>query len=150
MDFNAWTSLKKVKKSDLVFMNTLPEPALELFMAIADKMAGYNPSFTEGLAFLEKAADLIMMGHTQHLWEESGTFLAWEQNLYKLRYPVTSERDTLAKTRLEKLPWPNGAKLKFERRGDRAGVELRLFISTPTDLTKVISSLERVRADMTE
>lgn len=150
MDFNTWMSHKKVKKSDLVFTHTLSEPNAELFQQIAAKMAEHNPSFSEGIAFLEKAADLIQMGHTQELWTDSGNFKSWEQTLYKLRYPVSSKRDEQTKTRLEQLPWPSGAKLKFERRGDRAGVELRLFVSSPADLTKIISSLERVQAGMKE
>lgn len=148
MDFKAWTILKKVKASDLIFIQTLSDGQAGIFNSIADKMAGLNPSFSEGISFLEKVADLIQMGHTENLLNESESFSSWEQALYKLRYPVTSERDEIAKKHFEQLPWPAGAKLKFERRGDRAGVEVRIFISSPTDITKVISSLERVQTGM--
>ena len=52
------------------------------------------------------------------------------------------------KEKLESLSWPYGSKIKFERRGDRAGIELKLFISSSSDLTKVISSLERVKENI--
>ena len=44
------------------------------------------------------------------------------------------------------LPWPYGSKLKFERRGDRAGIELKVFITSEADLIKTIAALEQVKS----
>jgi hypothetical protein len=149
MNFKTWKEHKKVQNHDLIFTEALKESQhLLLFEKVADQMATLNPSFTEGLAFLELCTDLILMGHLEELFESSNQFATWSHKVKQLRYPQTSNRDETTKSILEKMPWPSGSKLKFERRGDKFGVELKVFISNPTDLNKVISALERVQSEM--
>ena len=153
-DFKTWASWlaeKKVKDSDLLFKNALKTPLQEgLFLRLADHLAGLNPSFTEGLQTLELLTDLILMGFEENLFENSQSFETWRTHIKALRYPETTSRDTDLKQKLEKLPWPYGSKVKFERRGDRAGVELKLFVSSATDLTKILASLERVQQEISK
>jgi hypothetical protein len=145
MNFKTWKEQKKVKDQDLIFTHSLKENLhLELFTKISEQMASLTPSFTEGLNFLELATELILMGHTESLFESNRDFTAWLENLKKLRFPQTAARDELLKQKFESLPWPAGAKIKFERRGDKAGVELKMFISNPSDVTKIMAALERV------
>jgi hypothetical protein len=149
MNFKTWKEQKKVQQRDLIFTHALKETQHQLlFEKMAEKMSELNPSFTEGLGFLELATDLILMGHLEVLFESSSDFARWQQQLKKLRYPHTTQRDENAVLSLEKLPWPSNAKLKFERRGDKFGVEMKVFISNPSDLSKVISALERVQSEM--
>ena len=151
MDFKTWKEQKKVKDQDLIFTRALKSPQhLDLFTKVSEQMAPLTPSFTEGVAFLELATDLILMGHMEALFEKTLTFETWSLNLKKLRVPHTDLRDSDLKEKLEKLPWPQGSKIKFERRGDKSGIELKLFISNPTDLTKILASLERVQLGMKE
>jgi hypothetical protein len=149
-DFKTWTEARKVKDSDLLFRRALKSHLQKaLFLKLADHLATLNPSFSEGVQTLELLTDLILMGHDEDLFEDSLGFSSWQKNLKQLRYPETTARDDQLKHKLEKLPWPYGAKIKFERRGDRAGVELKLFVSSPTDLTKILASLERVQQEFT-
>ena len=88
------------------------------------------------------------MGHHESLFENSSDVPTWKNHLKKIRYPMTSQNEEQLKDRLENLPWPYGSKVKFERRGDRSGVELKVFIASSVDLTKVISSLERIKEQL--
>ena len=149
MNFKTWKEQKKVKAQDLIFTQPLKENLhRELFDKVSEQMASLKPSFTEGLAFLETASDLILMGHKESLFEYSGDFQNWASHLQKLRYPQTAQRDDEMKKRFEALPWPAGAKIKFERRGDKSGVELKLFISNAPDVTKIVAALERVQEEL--
>ncbi len=149
MNFKTWSEQKKVKEPDLVFVRCLQKPLhRDLFGRVSDHMATLQPSFSDGLVFLELISELILMGHTEALMENSAEFETWKTAVHRLRYPVTAVRDGELKEKFENLPWPQGSKVKFERRGDRSGVELKLFISSATDLTKIRAALERVQQDL--
>jgi hypothetical protein len=149
MNFKTWKEQKKVKNQDLIFTHSLKENLhQELFTKISEQMASLKPSFTEGLAFLETATELILMGHGELLFESSHDFSKWSESLKKLRYPQTSLRDESLKQKFESLPWPAGSKVKFERRGDKSGVELKIFISGQADVTKAVAALERVGQEL--
>lgn len=149
MNFKTWKEQKKVKDQDLIFTKSLHENLhQELFLKVSEQMASLTPSFTEGISFLETATDLILMGYNEQLFEKSADFSAWQASLRGLRYPQTSLRDEALKQKFESLPWPAGAKVKFERRGDRSGVEMKVFISGGPDVTKIVAALERVGQEL--
>lgn len=149
MNFKTWKEQKKVKSQDLIFTQSLKyNLQQELFLKVSEQMASLTPSFSDGLGFLEVAADLILMGHTEELLENSSEFVAWADRLKKLRYPQTTQRDELLKKKFEALPWPAGSKIKFERRGDKSGIELKVFISNAPDVTKIVAALERVGQEL--
>ncbi|MFZ3229773.1 MAG: hypothetical protein WA160_06185 [Pseudobdellovibrio sp.] len=147
--FDQWQLEKKMKVSDLVFTQSLKTTfQQDLFEKVAIHITSLKPSFSEGLKALELATELILMGHQETLFENGSTLEACLLHLQHLRYPHTTSSDTDLKTKLENLPWPSQTKVKFERRGDRAGVEVKLFISSASDLTKIIASLERVQIEI--
>lgn len=149
MNYKDWLSEKNIKDSDLIFTQSLKkEIHQELFKKAADQITQLRPTYSEGLQLLEVLTDLVLMGHDEVLFENSALLEVYKKHLLSLRYPVTKNRDEDLKKKYEQLPWPAGAKIKFERRGDRAGVELKLFISNPTDLTKAIAALERVQQEL--
>lgn len=147
--FAQWQIDKKVKPSDLVFTQALATGVhQDLFNKLADLVTNLKPSFSDGLKSLELITDLILMGHHESLFENATSFESYNLHLKQLRYPFTTVSDSNLKNKLENLPWPAQAKVKFERRGDRAGVELKFFVSSQADLTKLISSLERVQTEI--
>ena len=149
MSFQSWAADKKVKDRDLVFLRALKNPHhQDLFEKVSDIVGSLNPTFSEGLPVLEQLTDLILMGYADQLLLRTESFEKYKSHLKSLRYPQTTRRDEGLKVKLESLPWPYGSKVKFERRGDRAGVELKLFISTDVDLTKIVAALERVQKEL--
>ncbi|MFN3455145.1 MAG: hypothetical protein ACK41T_09325 [Pseudobdellovibrio sp.] len=143
---NAWVEAKKIKSADLSFLTSLKtDLQWQLFFKSQSLISEHRLSYSESLKYLEMINDLILMGHDEALFEQSHDLNLWINHLKRLRYPATTERDDLLKEKFEKLPWPYGSKTKFERRGDRAGVELKMFITSEADLIKAIASLERVK-----
>lgn len=150
MSFTTWALEKKVKQSDLIFLRALTDPLhLDLFHKVADRVVLLRPTFSESLPLFEQLTDLILMGHAEELFLNLENLEAFRGHLKTLRYPHTSKRDDELKIKMEALPWPYGSKVKFERRGDRAGIELKVFISSDVDLTKIMASLERVQKELT-
>lgn len=151
MGFKSWAIEKKVTEHDLVFLRGLKSPLqLDLFHKVADQVAGLAPTFSEGLKTFEILIDLILMGHNEILLEKLQNLDIYSAHLKSLRYPMTSQRDDEMKSKFEALPWPSGSKIKFERRGDRAGVECKLFISSEVDLTKIIAAFERIQKELSQ
>jgi hypothetical protein len=149
MNFTTWKELKKVQIRDLAFLNLFKtDEERYCFNTLAEKMAALSPSFSDGLSFLETASELILMGHREDLFNNSSLFSEWNRHLRQLRYPATSAREQQSKIKIESMKWPAGAKLKFERRGDRFGVEMKYFISTSADILKLKSALERLYDEM--
>ena len=150
-EVSAWTEAKKIKATDLLFLTPLKTDLnWQLFFKAVLLVIESRASYSDSLKNLEILSDLILMGHQETLFEQSHDFSKWTSHLRALRYPATYERDDHLKEKLEKLPWPYGAKTKFERRGDRAGIELKMFITSEADLIKAISSLERVKDQINE
>ena len=146
-----WLEAKKVKGADLVFLSALKtDLQWQLLFKALLQLIEARTSYTDSLKNLELISDLILMGHEETLFEQSHDFAKWSVHLKALRYPTTTLRDDNLKAKLEKLPWPYGSKTKFERRGDRAGIELKMFITSEADLIKAISSLERVKEQISE
>ena len=147
--FALWAAEKKVKDCDLQFTHLLKTPVQEeTFKQISDRIAALKPSFSEGLSVLETITELILMGHHEDLFHHLETFSYYKTHVRSLRYPLTTNSDDVLKTKFNNLPWPQASKIKFERRGDRAGVEFKFFISSKTDVTKLIAAFERVQSEM--
>ncbi len=147
--FNAWLADKKFKPNDFSVLRILKtdeekHKIAEIFL----KCQTLNSSFSDTIKIVETATELVMINPSTPLLNNSENLADWKIALQKLRYPQTTNTDAFLKDKLETLPWPTGAKTKFERRGDRAGVELKLFITSQADLTKAISALERVKEQL--
>jgi hypothetical protein len=142
----SWVQSKKIKSTDLTFLNILKtDNEKKMISECFLKCFSLNASFSETLQILELATELVMINSETAVLTETTNINTWKSELKKLRYPQTTLSDQELKAKLEALPWPYGAKVKFERRGDRAGIEVKLFISSTADLTKSISALERVK-----
>ncbi len=149
MSLKTWAENKKIKSSDLDFMKALKTNFQEnFFNQIADQVALKNPTFSQGLQIFESLTDLILMGHEETLLQNLDSIESYQTYLKSLRYPHTTQRDENLKLKFESLPWPYGSQFKFQRRGDRAGVELKVFISSSVDLIKIMASLERVQKEL--
>lgn len=148
-ELTSWVETKKFQDGDLPFLKMLQTPLQQdLILELMRHLALLRASFSESVKVLETGSELILMGHSEDLFEQTTTLEALTTHLRSLRYPATQNRDQDLKAKLETLPWPYGSKVKFERRGDRAGVELKLFISSQADLIKMISALERVKENL--
>jgi hypothetical protein len=154
--FQKWLKTKSSTPQDLRFLSLLKSPEqVREFFELTETFYEANPTFTEGLQVLEVVVDLILLNRGSQIPKleilESNNFqrsiLIWRNHLFDLRNPNTKSKDEIRKAQLEALKWPPGSKIKVERRGDRHGAEFRVFISSSSDLTKVIANLESLKND---
>ncbi len=142
----AWVLDKKFIPTDFPFLNLLKtDDEKSKMVDVLLKCKSLNASFSETVQIIELATEILLIDFNHPIFDQSENLTPWKTHLQKLRFPQTTSSDEALKTKFEKLPWPTGAKTKFERRGDRAGVELKLFVTSQADLTKAISALERVK-----
>lgn len=142
--FQKWCESKKVGPQDLAPL--LSAGGLDI-RPLKLKIVSLNLSKSEGIQALELGIDLMLMGHS---WDEikgsepdSGK--TWLHHLTQIRYPQTFQRDQERQKRWQGLPWPGTSQARWVRQGDRAGVELKIFVSQPSDLKKHLVSLQRVQ-----
>lgn len=150
----SWLESKNAPHAELPFLDLLKtEEHLGLLVQVLEKFETLKPSYSEGVKILELTIETILLSqyttaHQQVIFEQTTSVASWIQNLTALRYPLTTRRDTDLEKKMLSLPWPYGSKVKFERRGDRAGVELKMFITSEADLVKAVAALERVQTEL--
>lgn len=146
---NLWIESKKVAAHQLPFLKLVKEPSQLIYInTVCEKLIMMKASHSDGLKILELASELILMGKTEAITADAHNLNDWYKSLKRARYPMTSAIDETKEAFFLQQPWPYNSKIKFERRGDRSGVEFRCFISDETDLTKIISSLERIKDNL--
>lgn len=157
--FNLWLNSKKSRPPHTLlaypFLKLVrKDEDWSLLNQCLDQVLHLKLSLSDGLKAIELFTEIILIENDSELKKQvlknNADSSSWLKKLNELRYPLTSQRDEIFKSKLVDLPWPYGSKVKFERRGDRAGVELKSFISSSADITKIIASLERVKNQLLE
>jgi hypothetical protein len=74
--------------------------------------------------------------------------LHWLHQLKKERYPMTTLQSKKNEAILQKLSWPLHSQPKWIRRGDKSGVELKIFFSHPQELERSLIMLEQVKTQL--
>jgi hypothetical protein len=154
--FQAWASEKKLSPQD--FAPLLASADADLKYLFHD-IVSLNLTRALGVKALELGIELILMGQSapdlmseklmadpaREAPRDVSVAEAWVQELKRLRYPETFKRDQATEAQMTSLPWPGTSQARWTRQGDRAGVELKLFVSQPSDLKKYLQSLSRVQ-----
>lgn len=160
-NFQKWCAEKKVGPQDLMPL-----------LSFAEKINSLNVLFLEilqlklskalGIKALELGIELLMMGtdaedlSSQNLFNANRNQNAlqnkdknpgelWLEALTWRRYPETKARDEERRRQMDQLPWPGHSQARWVRQGDRAGIELKLFVAQPSDLKKYLNSLQTVQ-----
>lgn len=157
--FNEWLDSKKSRPENTwesypyLKLVTVDTDWTFLFKSL-NHIIKIKTSYMDGLKILELSTEILLINPNQYLFDEmfdkNKNSETWIKQLQALRFPLTTARDEQQEQKMIKLSWPVGSKVKFERRGDRSGVELKYFITSPADMIKLISSLERVYAEMNQ
>ena len=101
----------------------------------------------QGVQALENGVELLLLGKTEEeiLPYESENYELWLGRLKNLRYPRTFSQDEKSRGNLSQLPWPGQSQARWVRQGDRAGIELKIFVANPTELKKSVHSLQKIQ-----
>lgn len=155
LGFQNWCADKKLNPQDLAPL--LSATALSLNPLMKD-MLELQLSKSLGTQALELAIELMLMG-SEYSKISVETLLSaeqrkmhgkaqgelWVESLKRLRYPQTFSQDQSAESKMTSLPWPGTSQARWVRHGDKAGIELKIFVSQPSDLKKHLQSLTRVQ-----
>jgi hypothetical protein len=139
-EFQNWCADKRMGPMDLAPLLSIPAEALPL---ICQTILEARLSKAHGTQALELLTELHLLGRS--IPSSSQSSEAWIAELKNLRHPETSRRDEVQKQKWAELPWPSLSQPRWIRRGDRSGIELKLFISHPHDLKKCLQSLSRIQ-----
>lgn len=147
--FQKWAQEKKLGPLDLAVLISGQKLNLSpLFL----KILTMKFSKSHGVQALELGIELLLMGKTisdlqlDHLQDPSPLAAEkWLEHLRQTRFPETLERDQETKEKMESLPWPGSSSIRWARHGDKSGIELKLFVSNPSDLKKYLQSLSKVQ-----
>lgn len=150
LQFQNWCAEKCLSPADLAPLSACKDLNLNLiFLRIIES----DMSKSQGVQFLELCIELKLMQHSDDALglndsKTKNQVESWVEQLRSLRYPQTKARDQQQSVRLSNLNWPGAAQVKWVRKGDKSGVEVRLFVSQSTDLEKYLRSLSRVAEEM--
>ncbi len=144
--FQNWCAEKKIGPMDL---SSLASAASLNLNRLLHDIILFKLSKSIGTKVLELGIELLLMGKSADdisVTDGKTQGDQWLEKLQALRYPQSAERDSLEKDQMTSLPWPGMSQAKWTRQGDKTGVELKLFVSQPSDLKKYLQSLEKVQS----
>jgi hypothetical protein len=73
------------------------------------------------------------------------TYQSWIKRISLLRYPVTMNMDKYFMDKIKSLPWQKNTTAKWSRSGDKSGLEIKFFVSQPSELKNQINSLTKIQ-----
>lgn len=140
--FCKWTEEKKLGPRDLGILWAIPDILPHQW--IFDKIAKDNPSKSIGVQCIEYAVELSLMGVNPEEMQSHTPSHQWVNQLKKLRYPMSTEKDLDQSEKASLLPWPKESRVSWERKGDRTGIQLQLQFKNQEELSNTIRHLTRV------
>lgn len=143
LTFQDWCTEKKVAANELAILSSFKE--FDAFQKVCDFLVSNQCGKQTGIQILEIAGELILMETSiEDLLSSHLTPEAFLLSLKKRRFPNSSEKDEEQNQWIQSLGWPSSSQSKWVRRGDKAGVEVKLFFSSPLELHKNIIQLQRI------
>lgn len=140
--FLIWCSQKKWGPQDFAPLRSFTNGISQL----APYLEKFNNSLSknDGALAFELLVELIMLDtDLNYLFKLDPS--QWLLNLKKERYPLTSTQTNKNEALLKKIAWPLHSQAKWIRKGDKSGVELKLFFSHPQELEHSLIRLEQLK-----
>ena len=75
---------------------------------------------------------------------------AWLKYLFEIRHPQSTQQDRMAEKSIVNLGWPLKSEARWSRRGDRAGIEFKMFFSHPQELKRSLDRLQQICINLSE
>ncbi len=144
--FLKWASVKKIMPMDAMSLKLAADLNLKEFYL---RFLVLNPSKNHGVSIIEYFSDLMHMGRTaEELIGDYADAETWLDHLKQLRYPEAHKQDELRKENLKSLNFSGSSQLRWARVGDKSGIEIKFFVSQPSDLQKHMNSLKLMQDEV--
>jgi hypothetical protein len=146
--FLNWCAEKKWGPQDFAPLRSFSEgisqlaPYLEKLNRVDTKNSPFSKS--DGTQVFELLVELLMLNKnlTRLLSLELSQ---WLPILKRERFPITTTQNQNKEDQLKKFSWPLHSQAKWARKGDKSGVELKLFISNAQELERSLIKLEQLK-----
>ncbi|NUM57000.1 MAG: hypothetical protein HUU56_00135 [Bdellovibrionaceae bacterium] len=133
----AWISEKKVKPQELIFLFNLNSRDREKILNVATNSL---LSKTQTLQYMEWLTDLqLLKCDLNNSFYEKVNESKLEE-LKNQRFPNSFLKHPLLE---KKITWGNQIQAQFVRKNDRAGFQIQTFVSSPEELAKTITQLNK-------
>ena len=140
-----WVIEKEVHLGELRILASME--SVEDLHFIYEWLLKKNVSHALGVRALELAGELMLMGFstteilkpTDNLRVEE-VILAMES----LRKPVNSKQDSQKQKALQNILWPVNTSVSWKRKGDAAGVEMKLWCQSQVDLERQLKEIGNI------
>lgn len=141
--FQNWCGLKKVGAQELCPLLAAQSIPVNV---LCHQIVHRQLSRALGIRALELGIELLLMEQNiDELLSANCNADEWVEQLALRRFPEQSRRDSEAQQLIKKYPWPGSSQIRWTRQGDRAGIEMKLFVSQPSDLKKFSENLNRLQ-----
>lgn len=142
--FQQWMVEKKISAQEMQMLGSAGDLRLETLL---HSILAAGATRSQGVQALELGIELALMGQPMQelALQPDETGEMWIDRLRELRYPNSIKKEAEGTARLQNLPWPGQSQARWVRQGDKAGLELRLFVADPSDLKKSVTSLQKLQ-----
>ncbi len=134
--FQNWTNKKAIHLNELRILNSLESPKQIYFLL--EWIGKCDVSHSLGLKAMESGVELLLMGFSpneilspdiQNISPESAI-----QFIEQKRKPLTFSQDQIKRENLRKIPWPAQVRAEWRRKGDKTGLEIKIWCQNQKEL----------------
>jgi len=142
-EFQSWLHQKKVQPGELRILNSLKNIHQIHFILLW--IADQNPSHRIGLNILEIGTELYLMGFKpEEILKPDTNPETALQTMKKKRHPISSSQDQIKKEKLQQINWPLNTTAQWSRKGDKTGIEIKIWCQNQTEWTEKVTQLNNL------
>lgn len=143
-EFRNWAHERRVSVRDLAPLRC--EVSKE-FTFVLEQIVRTRATRQQGAQILEIAVELYLGGTPlSEVMNLSESAEIWLAHLKKIRYPLASNADREMQNKIKSLPWPSHVEAEWQRRGDQAGIQIKLFAQSENELNKYLENLKGMKS----
>lgn len=141
--FQNWTHKKSIHLNELRILNSLENPKQIYFLL--EWIGKHDVSHALGLKAMELGIELLLMGCSpdeilspdiRNTSPESVV-----QVMEQKRKPLTFSQDQIKKETLRTIPWPAHVTTEWRRKGDKTGLEIKIWCQNQKELKEKIEKV---------
>ena len=141
--FQKWVDQKKIHPSELRVLTSLKD--IKSISSLLQWISEENLSHSLGISILEQGVELILMGTS--LEEIFKNNLSQEEVLKTIeqkRKPLSHSEEQIKKEQLKKILWPSGIHSQWQRKGDKTGLEIKIWCQNQKELEEKLSKVNQL------
>lgn len=143
--FQQWLAQKQVGPQELAPLNWYFHQYSRIPTAFLQQFT-MQMSRNSGVKILELGIELLATNYPlETVLKYSQSPERWLQSLQSLRFPLTHDRDTEWKEKVQAVPWPRQINAQWKREGDHAAIEVKFSFLNAEDFESKIRQLNNIK-----